>query len=61
MKKLNLVQIMTLADKLKDTEWITVLISLNNSNQIDFFFDLIKRSDALNEILKETKKCNVRQ
>lgn len=55
MKKLNITQIMNLADKLNKTEWITILIDLNNNGQIDKFFQTIKQTDILNSVIQNTK------
>ena len=55
MKKLNITQIMNLADKLNKTEWITILIDLNNNGQIDKFFQTIKQTDILNSVMQNTK------
>ena len=54
MKKLNITQIMNLADKLNKTEWITILIDLNNNGQIDKFFQTIKQTDILNSVIQNT-------
>ncbi len=54
MKKLTISQIMNLADKLNKTEWITILIDLNNNGQIDKFFQTIKQTDILNSVIQNT-------
>lgn len=55
MKKLTISQIMNLADKLNKTEWITILIDLNNNGKIDKFFQTIKQPDILNSVIQNTK------
>ena len=61
MKKLELVQIMNLADKLSQTEWIGILIGLNNTGELEDFFKKIKHTDMLNDILQNSKRHIVRQ
>ena len=55
MDKLNINQIMNLASKLENIEWISVLISLNNKNKIEHLFETIGKTDLLKQTLQETK------
>ena len=60
MNKLNILQIMDLASKVEKTEWISVLINLNNSGQIERFFEMINQSELLKSTLSNTKLQNTR-
>lgn len=60
MKKLEIIQIMNLADKLSQTEWVVVLIGLNNNNQLPEFFEMIKQTDMLNSVLQSFQKHSER-
>jgi hypothetical protein len=60
MNKINLLQIMNLANKLEHTEWISILLRLNNDGHIEQFLNMINQSKLLNEVLQETKKTNLR-
>ena len=56
MKKLELIQIMNLADKLNQAEWIGILMNLNNAGELEDFFKKINQTDMLNSILQSSKK-----
>ena len=60
MKKLEIIQIMNLAEKLNQLEWINVLIGLNNTGKTEEFFQMINQKDLLTEILQDTKKQHSR-
>ena len=55
MHKLNITQIMHLASTLEKTEWISVLMTLNNSGQIEHLFETIGKTDLLRQTLQDTK------
>ena len=56
MKKLELIQIMNLADKLSQTEWIGILIGLNNTGELEDFFKKINQTNMLNDVIQSSKK-----
>ena len=60
MKKLELVQIMNLADKLNQVEWIGILIGLNNTGELEDFFKKIKQMDMLNSVVLQDKKQHIK-
>ena len=60
MKKLELVQIMQLAEKLEHSEWITVLLKLNNDGQLEKFLEMINGENLLQEVLGKTNKSRNR-
>jgi hypothetical protein len=60
MQKLSLIQIMNLAEELGRNEWIGVLIKLNNTNQLEHFFELIQNKQMLQSALQGKKKENIR-
>ena len=60
MNKLNILQIMDLASKVEKTEWISVLINLNNSGQIEQFLKMINQSELLQKTLSNPKLQNTR-
>lgn len=55
MNKLELSQIMRLAEHLNKTEWISILISLNNKGEIESFFNMINKPDLLKKNLQDAK------
>jgi hypothetical protein len=60
MQKLELIQIMNLADKLNHTEWITILMRLNNNGQLEEFFETIQQQYMLKSVLQSKKKSHTR-
>ena len=60
MQKLELIQIMDLADKLNQTEWITILMRFNNNGQLGQFFETIQQQDMLKSVLQSKKKLHTR-
>ena len=60
MNKLNISQIMKLAEKLEHTEWISTLIKLNNNNQIEQLLKLIDQTSLLPDVLQTTKNQHTR-
>ncbi len=60
MQKLELTQIMNLADKLDHAEWVGILLKLNNTNQLEHFFELIQNQHLLQSVLQDNKKPNTR-
>ena len=56
MKKLELIQIMNLADKLNQAEWIGILIGLNNTGELEDFFKKINQTNMLNDVIQSSKK-----
>ena len=58
MKKIDLIQIMEIADYLNKAEWVSVLIALNRNGQIHNFLNMINKPDLLNLISSENnQKC----
>ncbi len=60
MQKLELIQIMNLADKLNHLEWITILMRFNNNGQLGQFFETIQQQDMLKSVLQSKKKSHTR-
>ena len=60
MKKLDISQIVAVADKLSNVEWLSVLIHLNNTDQVQKFFEMIRQTRLLEKALHESKKTNIR-
>ena len=60
MQKLELIQIMNLADKLNHLEWITILMRFNNNGQLEHFFETIQQQDMLKSVLQSKKKSHTR-
>ncbi|MBR3510437.1 MAG: hypothetical protein IKN73_00010 [Alphaproteobacteria bacterium] len=60
MNKLNISQIMKLAEKLEHTEWISTLIKLNNNNQIEQLLKLIDQTSLLLDVVQTTKNQHTR-
>ena len=60
MEKLNLPQIMKLAEKLEKTEWISTLLNLNNSGKIPELLNMLHKPDLVSQILNEEKKSKIR-
>ena len=56
MKKLELIQIMNLADKLNQAEWIGILIGLNNTGELEDVFKKINQTNMLNDVIQSSKK-----
>jgi len=60
MNKLNISQIMKLAEQLEHTEWISTLIKLNNDGQVEQFLKLINQTSLLETIPQITKDYRTR-
>ena len=60
MQKLELIQIMNLADKLSNAEWIGILLKLNNTNKLESLFELIQNQQMLQSVLQDKKKPSTR-
>ena len=60
MEKLNLTQIMKLAEKLEKIEWIGILLDLNNNGKISELLNMLHKPDLVSQILNEEKKSKIR-
>ena len=60
MEKLNLTQIMKLAEKLEKIEWIGILLNLNNNDKIPELLNMLHKPDLVSQILNEEKKSKIR-
>ena len=60
MEKLNLTQIVKLAEKLEKTEWISTLLNLNNNDKIPELLNMLHKPNLVSQILNEEKKSKIR-
>ncbi len=60
MEKLNLTQIVKLAEKLEKTEWISTLLNLNNNDKIPELLNMLRKPDLVSQILNEEKESKIR-
>ena len=60
MEKLNITQIMKLAEKLEKIEWIGILLNLNNNGKIPELLNMLHKPDLVSQILNEAKKSKIR-
>ena len=60
MEKLNLTQIVKLAEKLEKTEWISTLLNLNNNDKIPELLKMLRKPDLVSQILNEEKESKIR-
>ena len=60
MNKLNIYQIMKLAEQLEHTEWISVLIKLNRDDQVEQLLKMIDKTSLLETISQNIKNQRTR-
>ena len=60
MEKLNITQIMKLAEKLEKIEWIGILLNLNNNDKIPELLNMLHKPDLVSQILNKEKKSKIR-
>ena len=60
MNKLNISQIMKLAEQLEHTEWISVLIKLNRDDQVEQLLKMIDQTKLLETISQNAKDQRTR-
>ena len=60
MNKLSIMQIMKLAEKLDQIEWISTLIKLNNEGKLEEILEIMDKKDLIQEVLKSEKKSRNR-
>lgn len=60
MNKLNISQIMKLAEQLEHTEWISVLIKLNKDDQVEQLLQMIDQTKLLATISQNAKDQRTR-